>query len=148
MSKINFVSKAAYNISWLMKVNGVTLSNHCKKAFSGSNVDPFYYAKNSNPVSAELDYGVYYLCLCNIKGYHENIHIVFAVTDAPDENIILDTPLFSISATEAKIISFSNNDIIKLRGEYLFDRCRCWWFANKVVKHREWFEKNYGIRIF
>ncbi|GMO38219.1 MAG: hypothetical protein Ta2B_17940 [Termitinemataceae bacterium] len=137
--KISF--KKYCEFFWLMGINDVDLTKHCKKCLIGITYKDYYSITKENTkevfpfeynrhIKHDSNNKAYYLCgLSENYVYENNTHLAF--TYCPDENIIFDTEEVHVEINNAKRIEFENYNVIN-QNNYgsEFTTCRNWIFAN------------------
>jgi hypothetical protein len=127
--------KKTYRIEWLRYITGVNLSEHCMKAFLGTN-DPRIkgYKKGYYDINLKEGYQYYYFCAVHEDWiWKNNVHIAFR--EKTGSRIIIDNERVNCLIENAEGIPIYNTSIDPNHPQAhnkLFNTCRNWMFANMI----------------
>ena len=123
---------------WLMYVNGVNLSQHCKPCLKGFTSRKIHKntkcLENVELNEAESEY--YYLCgVASPYSWENNFHLAWKEKEG--SIIEYESNGISIKLKNAERITFSEDDIdfsLRNADKKEYYTCRNWQFANKISK--------------
>ena len=127
--------KKTYRIEWLRYITGVNLSEHCMKAFLGTN-DPRIkgYKREYYDINLKEGFLYYYFCAVHEDWiWKNNVHIAFR--EKTGSRIIIDNERVNCLIENAEGIPIYNTSIDPNHPQAynkLFNTCRNWMFANMI----------------